>query len=112
MWYASEVSATGLSFVQELNRAPAAIGGAPDGLLTGAPADFGKIVAFLCSEPAGFVSGAASRWCSVGTRPSLVGESGLRQGLFLQHPLTAADWAGLSARPDISRPLTPRSGGR
>ena len=36
-----------------------AIGGAPDGLLTGDPADFGKIVAFLCSEPAGFVSGAA-----------------------------------------------------
>ena len=36
-----------------------AIGGAPDGLLAGDPADFGKIVAFLCSEPAGFVSGAA-----------------------------------------------------
>jgi hypothetical protein len=27
------------------------IGGAPDGLLAGDPADFGKIVAFLCSEP-------------------------------------------------------------
>jgi 3-oxoacyl-[acyl-carrier protein] reductase len=36
-----------------------AIGGSPDGLLAGDPADFGKIVAFLCSEPAGFVSGAA-----------------------------------------------------
>jgi hypothetical protein len=36
-----------------------AIGGAPEGLLQGDPADFGKIVAFLCSEPAGFVSGAA-----------------------------------------------------
>lgn len=36
-----------------------AIGGAPDGLLAGDPADFGKVVAFLCSEPAGFVSGAA-----------------------------------------------------
>ena len=36
-----------------------AIGGAPDGLLAGDPADFGKIVAFLCSEPAGFVRGAA-----------------------------------------------------
>jgi 3-oxoacyl-[acyl-carrier protein] reductase len=35
------------------------IDGAPDGLLVGDPADFGKIVAFLCSEPAGFVSGAA-----------------------------------------------------
>jgi 3-oxoacyl-[acyl-carrier protein] reductase len=36
-----------------------AIGGAPDGLVAGNPADFGKVVAFLCSEPAGFVSGAA-----------------------------------------------------
>ena len=35
------------------------IGGVPSGLLTGDPADFGKIVAFMCSEPAGFVSGAA-----------------------------------------------------
>lgn len=26
---------------------------------TGAPADFGKVVAFLCSEPAGFVNGIA-----------------------------------------------------
>ncbi|MGI9121156.1 MAG: hypothetical protein ACR2G7_13730 [Acidimicrobiales bacterium] len=25
----------------------------------GDPADFGKVVAFLCSEPAGFVSGVA-----------------------------------------------------
>ena len=25
----------------------------------GDPADFGKVVAFLCSEPAGFVSGIA-----------------------------------------------------
>jgi 3-oxoacyl-[acyl-carrier protein] reductase len=25
----------------------------------GDPADFGKVVCFLCSEPAGFVSGAA-----------------------------------------------------
>jgi 3-oxoacyl-[acyl-carrier protein] reductase len=35
------------------------IGDAPDGQFTGDPADFGKIVAFMCSEPAGFVSGAA-----------------------------------------------------
>jgi 3-oxoacyl-[acyl-carrier protein] reductase len=26
---------------------------------TGEPADFGKVVAFLCSEPAGFVNGIA-----------------------------------------------------
>jgi 3-oxoacyl-[acyl-carrier protein] reductase len=26
---------------------------------TGDPADFGKVVAFLCSDPAGFVNGAA-----------------------------------------------------
>jgi 3-oxoacyl-[acyl-carrier protein] reductase len=26
---------------------------------TGEPADFGKVVAFLCSEPAGFVNGSA-----------------------------------------------------
>jgi 3-oxoacyl-[acyl-carrier protein] reductase len=25
----------------------------------GDPADFGRVVAFLCSEPAGFISGAA-----------------------------------------------------
>ena len=25
----------------------------------GDPADFGKVVAFLCSEPAGFISGTA-----------------------------------------------------
>jgi 3-oxoacyl-[acyl-carrier protein] reductase len=36
-----------------------AIGGAPEGLDAGDAADFGKIVAFLCSEPTGFVSGAA-----------------------------------------------------
>lgn len=32
------------------------LGGAP---VMGDPADFGKVVAFLCSEPAGFVNGAA-----------------------------------------------------
>ena len=48
------------------------IGGVPSGLLTGDPADFGKIVAFMCS--AGRIrqrSRAASRWRSVGTGPSL-----------------------------------------
>jgi 3-oxoacyl-[acyl-carrier protein] reductase len=33
--------------------------GAPEGVRLGEPADFGKVVAFLCSEPARFVSGAA-----------------------------------------------------
>jgi 3-oxoacyl-[acyl-carrier protein] reductase len=33
--------------------------GAPEGLPMGDPADFGRVVAFLCSQPAGFVSGAA-----------------------------------------------------
>jgi 3-oxoacyl-[acyl-carrier protein] reductase len=33
------------------------LGGRPPKL--GDPADFGKVVAFLCSEPAGFVSGVA-----------------------------------------------------
>ena len=33
-------------------------GGGGDGRM-GDPDDFGKVVAFLCSEPAGFVSGAA-----------------------------------------------------
>jgi 3-oxoacyl-[acyl-carrier protein] reductase len=31
----------------------------PDDLPMGDPADFGRIVAFLCSEPARFVSGVA-----------------------------------------------------
>ena len=33
--------------------------GAPKGAPVGDPADFGKVVAFLCSEPARFVSGTA-----------------------------------------------------
>ena len=33
--------------------------GAPEGVPMGDPADFGRVVAFLCSEPARFVSGAA-----------------------------------------------------
>ena len=33
--------------------------GVPDDLPMGDPADFGRVVAFLCSEPARFVSGAA-----------------------------------------------------
>jgi 3-oxoacyl-[acyl-carrier protein] reductase len=33
--------------------------GIPDDLPTGDPADFGRVVAFLCSEPARFVSGVA-----------------------------------------------------
>ena len=33
--------------------------GAGDGARMGDPADFGKVVAFLCSEPAGFVNGSA-----------------------------------------------------
>jgi len=33
--------------------------GAPEGVPLGDPADFGKVVAFLCSEPARFVSGSA-----------------------------------------------------
>jgi 3-oxoacyl-[acyl-carrier protein] reductase len=33
--------------------------GAGGGVRMGDPADFGKVVAFLCSEPAGFVNGAA-----------------------------------------------------
>jgi 3-oxoacyl-[acyl-carrier protein] reductase len=36
-----------------------AIGGVPGGGRAGDPDDFGKVVAFLCSEPAGFVSGVA-----------------------------------------------------
>ncbi len=35
------------------------VGGAPDGYLTGDPTDFGKVVVFLCSQPACFVSGVA-----------------------------------------------------
>jgi len=35
-----------------------ALGGAAGGPM-GSPADFGKVVAFLCSEPAGFISGVA-----------------------------------------------------
>ena len=35
------------------------VGGTPGGAPAGDPADFGKVVAFLCSEPAAFVSGAA-----------------------------------------------------
>jgi len=34
------------------------LGTSPDAVM-GDPADFGRVVAFLCSEPAGFVSGAA-----------------------------------------------------
>ncbi len=33
--------------------------GAPDGVPLGDPGDFGKVVAFLCSDPARFVSGSA-----------------------------------------------------
>ena len=33
--------------------------GVPDDLPMGDPADFGRVVAFLCSEPARFLSGAA-----------------------------------------------------
>jgi 3-oxoacyl-[acyl-carrier protein] reductase len=33
----------------------------------GEPADFGKVVAFLCSEPAGFISGAALQIDGAGT---------------------------------------------
>ena len=33
--------------------------GAPEGVPMGDPADFGRVVAFLCSEPARFVSGSA-----------------------------------------------------
>ena len=33
--------------------------GAPPGVPLGDPADFGRVVAFLCSEPAGYVSGTA-----------------------------------------------------
>lgn len=33
--------------------------GTPEGAPLGDPRDFGKVVAFLCSEPAGFVSGTA-----------------------------------------------------
>ena len=33
----------------------------------GEPADFGKVVAFLCSEPAGFISGAALQVDGAGT---------------------------------------------
>ena len=36
----------------------AALGNAGDARM-GDPADFGRVVAFLCSQPAGFVSGAA-----------------------------------------------------
>jgi 3-oxoacyl-[acyl-carrier protein] reductase len=35
------------------------LGGAVDGPGIGDPADFGKVVAFLCSEPAKFISGTA-----------------------------------------------------
>jgi len=35
-----------------------ALGGSPDGRM-GDPADFGKVVAFLCSQPADFVNGVA-----------------------------------------------------
>jgi 3-oxoacyl-[acyl-carrier protein] reductase len=34
-------------------------GGSAGGTHMGDPADFGKVVAFLCSEPAGFITGAA-----------------------------------------------------
>ena len=33
----------------------------------GDPEDFGRVVAFLCSEPAGFVSGAALQVDGAGT---------------------------------------------
>jgi 3-oxoacyl-[acyl-carrier protein] reductase len=35
------------------------LGGAGGGGVMGDPGDFGRVVAFLCSEPAGFVNGAA-----------------------------------------------------
>jgi 3-oxoacyl-[acyl-carrier protein] reductase len=35
------------------------LGGGEGGVRMGDPDDFGKVVAFLCSEPAGFVSGDA-----------------------------------------------------
>jgi 3-oxoacyl-[acyl-carrier protein] reductase len=35
------------------------LGGLPPDVLTGEPADFGKVVAFLCSAPAAFVTGVA-----------------------------------------------------
>ena len=71
-----------------------AIGGAPDGLLAGDPADFGKIVAFLCSEPVD--SSAAPRCKSmVPSRYSAFCRRRIwpEARAFLQHPLTAADWA-------------------
>jgi 3-oxoacyl-[acyl-carrier protein] reductase len=37
----------------------AELGGGGGGIRMGDPADFGKVVAFLCSEPASFVNGAA-----------------------------------------------------
>ncbi|MDQ4095237.1 MAG: SDR family oxidoreductase, partial [Actinomycetota bacterium] len=37
----------------------AELGGVAEGSPMGDPADFGRVVAFLCSEPAAFVSGAA-----------------------------------------------------
>jgi 3-oxoacyl-[acyl-carrier protein] reductase len=37
----------------------ASLGGVSEGTPIGDPADFGRVVAFLCSEPAGFISGAA-----------------------------------------------------
>jgi 3-oxoacyl-[acyl-carrier protein] reductase len=33
----------------------------------GDPADFGRVVAFLCSEPAGFISGSAVSVDGAGT---------------------------------------------
>jgi 3-oxoacyl-[acyl-carrier protein] reductase len=35
------------------------LGGVPAGTATGEPADFGRVVAFLCSEPAAFITGVA-----------------------------------------------------
>jgi 3-oxoacyl-[acyl-carrier protein] reductase len=37
----------------------ASLGGVPEGTPVGDPDDFGRVVAFLCSESAGFVSGSA-----------------------------------------------------
>jgi 3-oxoacyl-[acyl-carrier protein] reductase len=37
----------------------AELGGGGGGIRMGEPADFGRVVAFLCSKPAGFVNGAA-----------------------------------------------------
>lgn len=37
----------------------ASLGGVPEGTPVGDPGDFGRVVAFLCSDSAGFVSGAA-----------------------------------------------------